>query len=137
MAFNSREYEWADVTVVAAGRDITGIRAIKINRKAEREALHAKGRNPHSIQTGNKTYEGSITVLQSELIALDDAAGGDALDLAFDVLVGFGNPSLGDAIKRKRAVGVRINEIDESLKQGDKFMEIELPFICLNWQNVD
>jgi hypothetical protein len=132
---NTREYEWADVTVIAGGRDLLSIRGVKISRKIEREAIYAKGRNPHSIQSGNKLYSGSLWIMKSDLDAMDEAAGGDALDLSFDILAAFGNPSAGDAIKVKRASGARITDIDEELKQGDKFMEIELPFVCLNVKN--
>ena len=41
--FNSREYEWADISVVMGGRPITGIRGIKYNIKKEKELLYAKG----------------------------------------------------------------------------------------------
>ena len=63
---NTREYEWSDVTVVLAGRLVTGLRGIKYGAKQEKELLHAKGNKPHSIQRGNKTYEGEITLLKSE-----------------------------------------------------------------------
>lgn len=137
MAFDSRQYEWADLTIIVGGRDLTGIRTMKINRKAEREPLYAKGRVPHSIQTGNLSFNGEIGVLQSELIALEKAGGGDILSLSVDVLAVFGNPSNGDDMTYKRATGVRFTEVNEELKQGDKFMEVALPFECLNWKNVN
>ena len=58
--FNSREYEWADVSVVAAGRMITGIRGVSYTSSQEKEALYGKGNKPHSIQRGNKSYSGNI-----------------------------------------------------------------------------
>ncbi len=137
--FNSREYQWADVTVIAGGRDLTGIRSIKIEQKFEKEAIYAKGNNPHSIQRGNNAYEGEIMVLQSELHALEEAAkkaGGSSIgDLTVDVIVGFGNPLEGNAPRFKRAIGVSFTEASEELKQGDKFAEISLPFVCLKWIN--
>ena len=74
--FNSREYERSDVNVVAAGRPVTGIRGVKYSSKQEKEVLHAKGNKPHSIQRGNKTYDGELTVTQSEYEALRAAGGG-------------------------------------------------------------
>ena len=41
--FNSREYEWADVSVVAGGRMITGIRGVSYTSSQEKEALYGKG----------------------------------------------------------------------------------------------
>jgi len=133
--FDSRQYEWADLTLILGGRDLTGIRAVKYTEKIEREALYAKGRNPHSIQSGNIAYEGEITMLQSEYEALVTAGNGSVLSLSLDGLFGYGNPSNGDAIITNRASGIRFTEAPREMKQGDKFEEITLPFICLNIKN--
>ena len=71
--FNSKEYEWADINVVMAGRPVTGFRSVKYSSKQEKEALYAKGNKPQGVQRGNKSYEGSIGLLQSEYEALSQA----------------------------------------------------------------
>jgi hypothetical protein len=133
--FNSKEYEWSDVTVTVAGRPVTKIRAISYTKKQEKEALYAKGNQPHSIQRGNKSYETSITLLQSELEALEAAAGGDVLDASFNILVAYGNPLNGDVIKTDLIEGCEITEVPKGMNQGDKFAEHELPGIALNVKN--
>lgn len=130
--FNSREYEWADITVVVAGRPVTGFRAVDYSSKQEKEALYAKGNKPHGIQRGNKSYEGSITLLQSEYEALRQACGGDVLDASFDLVVAYGNASKGDAIVTDILVGAEVTEDNTEWKQGDKFQEKKLPFIFLD-----
>lgn len=130
--FDSREYEWADVTVVMAGRDVTGIRGVSYTSDQEKEALYAKGNKPHGIQRGNKSYTGSIRLLQSEYEALNAAAGGDALNVSFNIVVSYGNPTQGDVIKTDLLKGVEITSKPKSLNQNDKFMEIELPLIMLD-----
>ena len=130
--FDSREYEWADVTVVMAGRDVTGIRGVSYTSDQEKEALYAKGNKPHGIQRGNKSYTGSIRLLQSEYDALNTAAGGDALNVSFNIVVSYGNPTQGDVIKTDLLKGVEITSKPKSLNQNDKFMEIELPLIMLD-----
>lgn len=130
--FNSREYEWSDVNVVAAGRMITGIRGVSYTSSQEKEALYGKSNKPHSIQRGNKTFAGSINLLQSELEALELAAGGDALDISFNIVVAYGNPTKGDVITTDLLIGCEITEIPKGLKQNDKFMEIELPLVMLD-----
>lgn len=132
MQFNSREYEYADVSLVMAGRLVTGMRGVDYTSSQEKEALYAKGNKPHAIQRGNKSYTGNITLLQSELEALERAAGGDALDASFDIIVAYGNPSKGDVIKFDLLKGCEITEIPKGLKQGDKFMEINLPLIMVD-----
>ena len=130
--FNSREYEWADVSIVAAGRMITGIRGVSYTASQEKEALYGKGNKPHSIQRGNKSYSGSFSLLQSELEALELAAGGDVLDISFNIIVAYGNPLKGDVITTDLLIGCEITEIPKGLNQNDKFMEIELPLTMLN-----
>ena len=130
--FDSKEYEWADLTVVMAGRDVTGIRGVSYTSSQEKEALYAKGNKPHGIQRGNKSYEGSIRLLQSEYDALNAAAGGDALDVSFNIIVSYGNPAKGDVIHTDLLSGVEITSKPKALNQNDKFMEIELPLVMLD-----
>ena len=132
MKFNTREYEWSDTNVVVANRPVTGIRGVSYTTSQEKEALYGKGNKPHSIQRGNKSYAGSVTLLQSELEALERAAGGDALDISFNILVSYGDPTKGDAITTDLLVGCEITEIPKGLNQNDKFMEIELPLVMLD-----
>ncbi|WP_435138910.1 hypothetical protein [Formosa sp. A9] len=135
MAFNSRQYEWADLTLILGGQDITGIRAVKYTEKIEREPLYAKGRYPHSIQSGNVAFDGEIAMLQSDYEALVRAGNGSILSLSLDGLFAYGNPSAGDPIQTDRALGIRFTEAAKELKQGDKFMEITLPFVFLKLKN--
>ena len=129
---NTREYEWSDVSVVLAGRDVTGIRGVSYQSDQEKEALYAKGNKPHGIQRGNKSYTGSIRLLQSEYDALNAAAGGDVLDANFNIVVAYGNPSKGDVITTDLLVGVEITSKPKSINQNDRFMEIELPIVMLD-----
>jgi hypothetical protein len=134
--FNSREYEWSDINVVMAGRNVTGFRAVSYTSKQEKEALYAKGNKPHSIQRGNKSYEGSISLVQSEYEALKQAAGGDILDASIDLVVSYGNPTKGDTIVTDLLQGVEFTDDKTEWKQGDKFQEKELPFIFLDKKNL-
>lgn len=133
---NTREYEWSDVTVVLAGRLVTGLRGVKYSAKQEKELLHAKGNKPHSIQRGNKTYDGEITLLQSEYEALKKASGGDILDASMDIVAAYGNPNAGDVITTDMLIGVEFTEDNTEWKQGDKFQEKTLPFIYLDQKSL-
>ncbi len=133
---NTREYEWSDVTVVMAGRPVTGLRGVKYSAKQEKELLHAKGNKPHSIQRGNKTYDGEITLLQSEYEALKQACGGDILDASLDIVAAYGNPSAGDVMTTDILAGVEFTEDNTEWKQGDKFQEKTLPFLFIRLLSV-
>ena len=134
--FNSREYEWADIDVVMAGRPVTGIRGIKYNTKKEKELVYAKGNKPHAVQSGNYDHSGEITVLQSEYNALRQAAKGDILGVALDIVVAYGNPTRGDAITTDILVGVEFTEDNTEWKQGDKFQEKSIPFVFLDRKSI-
>jgi len=131
MAFDSREYGWSDLTAVFGGRDLTGIRGVKYTEKIEREPLFAKGRYPHSIQSGNVSVEGEITMLQSEHEALIKAGNGSILNLkGLDLIVSYGDATAGDAVITNRIENLYVTESGDELKQGDKNMEITLPFLA-------
>lgn len=87
---------------------------------------------PIAIQKGNKSIEGEITVLQSELETMRLQSGtGSILDLQLDGVVCYGNPANGDVLVTDVVQGIQFTEEPKELKQGDKFMEITLPFIAL------
>ena len=130
--FNSREYEFADVTVILGGKDITGRRGVKYSVKQEKEAIYGKGNLPHSIQRGNKSYEGEISLLQSELETLiANSPKRDLMELQFDTVVSYGNPANGDVMVTDKLIGCQFTEYNKEVKQGDKFMEVSLPIIFL------
>lgn len=136
MPFNSREYEWADIAVDLNGRDITGIKSVKYSEKLEAEELYAKGRYPHSIQTGNVAYEGEIEVTQSEYEALVKAGKGSVLRLRnLTCTVLYGNPGNGDAMVKDRINGLQITEGGKEFKQGDKSTTVKLPFKATSVEN--
>ena len=130
--FNSREYEWADLTFLLGGKDLTGFRGIKYSIKQEKEVVYGKGNMPIAIQKGNKSIEGEITILQSELETMRLQSGTKSiLDLQLDGVVCYGNPANGDVLVTDVIQGIQFTEEPKELKQGDKFMEITLPFIDL------
>jgi hypothetical protein len=132
--FNSKECQWADMTILFAGAPITKIRGIKYKASKEKEPLHAAGDEPISIQSGNRTYEGEIKVLKG---AIDDmnraaiAAGGDdALDMVFDIVITYKAKGT-RALQTDTCVGVEIKEFEKGWDQGAKYMDITLPIVFL------
>ncbi len=129
---NGRQYEFADLTLILGGRDIVGFRGIKYGEKQEKELLYGKGNRPVSIQKGNISYEGEITLLQSELETLLAAGGGSILKLSLNAVICYGNPTNGDVLITDKILGLQFTENVKEFKQGDKNAEITLPFICLD-----
>lgn len=138
---NGREYEWADISVVAGGVPIAGFRAVSYKREREKEAMFAKGRKAHSIQAGNESVTGSITFTQSQLEALEVATGGNLLTAKLDIVVSYGaelnaSSAASAVISTDIIVGAEFTEYEKGMSQGDKFMEIEMPFLALDIKNV-
>lgn len=138
---NGREYEWADISVVAGGVPIAGFRAVSYKREREKEAMFAKGRKAHSIQSGNESVTGSITFTQSQLEALEVATGGNLLTAKLDIVVSYGaelnaSSAASAVISTDIIVGAEFTEYEKGMSQGDKFMEIEMPFLALDIKNV-
>ena len=136
--FSTKEFEWSNVNIIAFGRNITGIQGISYSVKQEKEFIYGQGKEPRAIQSGNRSYEGEIKLLQSEVEALILAAPNrDLMSLSFDVIVSY--------VPRVREASVNIvtdvlkmceiSEVPKSLSQGDKFMEIALPIMFLRIKN--
>ena len=132
MAFNSREYSYCDVQATILGRPLTGLRGIEYTAKKSKEALFGAGVNPKSIQHGRREYEGTITVLQSEMEALNRAAKEagytDCLDLEFDIVVTY---TSGETVTTDIIRCASITEFPKGMKEGDLNSEHALPFIAL------
>lgn len=132
-SFNSKEYSYCDIQVTLLGRPLLGLRGIEYKTKKAKAVLHGAGIYGRSVQHGKREYEGTLTVLQSELIALDRAAQEagleDCLDLDFDIVITYLNR---DAILSTDIVKVAsLTESSRGMKEGDLNMEVSLPFIAL------
>ena len=130
--FDSREYEWADLTILIGNRIIVGARGVKYANKQDKELIYGKGNEPYAIQKGNKSHDGELTLAMSELLALqNESPTKSVLDLQVDITVCYGNPAQGDVMHTDKLMGVQFTEEPQDMKQGDKFSEHSLPFVFL------
>ena len=133
MAFNSNEYSWADVEIQLQGRKLIGVKGITYKVSQETEPIYGAGNEPLSIGKGNKSYEGEVTLLQSEVEALTRSAGAgnDITELPpLDIVVSYA-PKGGGAMVTDVVKFATFNEVEKGMSQNDKFKEISLPFIAL------
>jgi hypothetical protein len=135
MAFTTKEFEWSDCSVVMLGKTITGIQSVEYSSKQEKEFVHGRGSLPLSIQSGNKTYDGSIELLRSEydtLIAAAKTANPlyDIHDISFDVVVCYEKGGT-SKVSSDTLIGVEFTDLEKAMKQGDKFEVIKLPIMFL------
>lgn len=130
--YSSKNYSWNDVSIAVGGRIIEGIEDIEYTEKQDKGVLRGRGGKAHRITRGNKDFEGKITLWQSEVEAMiKDAPKKDLLALNFDIIWSF-VPDDGGATVTDVLVSCEFTEKKKGMKQGDKNMLIELPFIFLD-----
>lgn len=131
---NNREYAWGDIAILLDGQPVAGARGINYKVSQNKEALMAAGREPRAIQKGSRSYEGSLTVLQSELMALNRRARlagyKDLLGADISLIVSYSINGVAMMVDRLNCVNFSEYSIDAST--DTMFLEIELPFIALD-----
>jgi len=134
---NNKEYAWGDITVVVLGRSVIGITGIEYTTKKNKEARFGAGREPKSIQHGRREYEGKLTLMQSEVIALNKAAQmsgqKDILDVDVDIIVAY----IGDnnIITTDKITCASFSELPKGMKEGDLQSEHAMAFVALDIEN--
>lgn len=93
---NGFEFGWGNIQILINGVALTGVTSINYNEAADVQALYGAGRQMIAYGTGNYTAEADITVLSSEVIALQDAArasgiaDGNIMGLVpFDIIISY------------------------------------------------
>ena len=140
MIINGREYEWGDISLQLGGKVVAGARGISYKESQEKNLLYGKGNKPISVQRGNISYSGELTLLQSEVESLHELAResghrASLLELNLNAVVCYGNPALGDPMITDMLYGIQFTEVEKAMKQGDPNMEIKLPFVCVDIVN--
>lgn len=137
--FNAQEVAWKDLEVSIFNKRLRGFRELKIKVAVEKEHLYADGQEPFGIQEGNVTYTGSVKVLKSTLRSLNDAAKAagysDVTRIPHQAIVmtAYYASGFGRASEKKTLAGVSFSEFEESMAQGAKFMEVDLPFLFMGF----
>ena len=127
--FDSKQYAWCDISSAFGGRILIGVTEVEYTEKREKDLLYGRGCKPHGIVSGNRSYEGKISLWQSELEAMTrDAPNNDILSLSFDLVVSY-VPLNGGQIVTDILKHVEFTDVKKGMKQGDKNMIVELPII--------
>lgn len=127
--FSSKQYSWCVLTIAFGGRIIEGITEVEYTEKKDKDYLYGRGCKPHSIVGGNISYDGKVSIWQSELEAMTrDATNKNILSLEFDIVVTYA-PMDGGQIVTDILKNVQFSEVKKGLKQGDKNMIVELPIL--------
>lgn len=90
---NGKEYDWGTIKIIMWGRPVVGATGVDYKLAKAKEALYAAGRYAKGIQHGQRAASGTLTLLQSEIIAMNRAAREkgykDILDVDVDILISY------------------------------------------------
>lgn len=135
--FDSREFEFADTKVKLLGAQLSGLRGLTYKVTKEKEPVYGQGNKPKAIQSGNKKFEGTLMLLKSDYDALHAAAVAAGYDDITDVpgkliviTCVYQKPD-SVMLSTDSLFGVDFTDVEDGMKQGDKFKEISLPFLFL------
>lgn len=108
-----------------------GITAVEYKESQEKDYLYGRGCRPHGVVKGNRSYEGKISIWQSELEAMTrDTRDNDVLNLEFSVIVAY-VPRDGGQVVTDVLKGVQFTEVAKGMEQGDKNKIIEMPMMFI------
>lgn len=137
MSFSTKECAWAQVSMKLLGATITGLRGFEFKKNIEKELIFAAGDEAIDITQGNKTINGSLTLLKFEFDRLNDAAQAAGYDDITEVP--FTAIMLTCAFKLNATTPVRVietplgaafTECTVAMQQNSKMTEVPLPFIA-------
>jgi hypothetical protein len=128
---NGNQYAWEDVEVVLKGRPLIGVIAVDYETETEKKNIYGRGKKAQYRGRGRESNTATITVLQSELEALQRTLkkGQKLTDIEpFDVVVSYASKR-GGAITTDVIKDCEFIKVKKAIKEGDPNMEIPLELI--------
>lgn len=137
MSFSTKECAWSQTSVKLLGRTIVGIRGFEFQKDFEKEYIYGAGADPIDINSGNKGYPGSLTLLKFEVDKLNDAAVAagyeDITEVPHEAVVITTvfkkNPQ--DQARTITAMGVAFTNLTIAHQQAAKMSEVQLPLMAM------
>jgi len=126
---NGVEYDWASVVLAINGVPVTGIQAISYGDKQDVSNIYGAGRYPVARGKGRITPTAKITLLASEVLAIQSQSINRRLqDIApFDITVTY-MPDSG-IIHTDKIRNCQFTENKRDVKEGDMSIGVELELV--------
>jgi hypothetical protein len=142
MGFSTQECDWSKVSVSILGVKLQGLKGLEVSKSVEKEYLYGSSDEPIDITSGNKSYPGSLKILKYELDKMNEAA----IVAGYEDITEVPHSLIVATIEFKKAANtprrvmvvpaVSFTELKYAMSQGDKFMEVDLPFLGMGLKNV-
>lgn len=137
MGFSTKECAWSQTSLKILGRTAVGVQGWEFDIDVDKDYLYGAGSKPIDIQPGNESYKGSIDLLKFEVDMLNDAA----LKAGYQNLLQVPHEAIvitcvfkklaTDKPKTVTATGVAFTNLKLAMKQADKSMSVNLPFLAM------
>ena len=130
---NGQEYSFADVRVNILGRSVEGLRGVRYNTTRDHQNVKGRGARNVAMAKGGKDHEGSVSLLQSEVEAIQRSLspGKDLTDIPpFPIVVAYA-PEDGTATT-DILEGCRFRAVPKNLTVEDANQTIELELAIFN-----
>lgn len=132
--FDHSECTYASMRVHLAGARLGKLRGMKFGIKTDKSYVFTEGNDPVDIKSGNKEPGGELKMLKGALDDIVDAAlaagATDPTDIRIDVVVSFRKQGQ-RKLRMFRLESLEFTEFNYESMQGDKEMEVTLPFMFL------
>ena len=136
------QFAWKHIHIMILGRPITGVTDIEYTAERNIEEIFGAGDTPQFLGEGNKTYSGTVELLQNEYEALVEEAkkqgGNSVVDLEVDIVVNYLPREPVQAMLKMvtdRVAGCKFTSAGKKMTQGNTHMKIQLPFRALRVEN--
>jgi len=119
------EYSWEDSTIKIGLTTVEGITGWEFTESRDLKAYYGRGSKPKGIGAGNKSFEGTLTLMYSEYQKLLNALppGAGITDAKFNITLVLA----GISTAAHNIINFRPSKSTLKMASGDAFMEIELP----------
>lgn len=129
---NGNEYAWEDIAVILPGSAAPqdGVTAIEYETKKDHTNIYARGDKPVAMGRGKKEYNGSCTLLQSTVEALQVGLipGKDLTNIApFTITVAYAPE--GGVATVDQLLFARVSSYKKGMKTGDGNMTIDCTLV--------
>lgn len=125
-------FSWKDISIRIGGAEVVTAQDVSYKDAQAKEAVYGKGNDPIAIQRGQKSYTGNITMTLDEYQKLLASIKTKCLlDVAFNMIVCYGDQSLGNKTFTDVMHGCEVTDGEIKFTNKDNVSYVSIPFICL------
>lgn len=126
----AKEFSADNARITFLGREVAASN-ISYTASQEKNPYYRIGQNkPYTYAKSRKTFEGTMTIYQSEYDALRSSlpAGRDVMDIeAFDIVIVYADAS--GRVATRRLKNAEITGFGEEIDSGNDIIMVELPYV--------